>query len=121
MDKVSKGKRLAPKRAIRVECCLCQNSPVFHGCTSEACKLNDQSMSNLKKIKAHCITCVPEQSIHGVKKCDGKVSSPYPHLCNLHQYRLGHNPARKGMGGAGNFAKKALLTNVKTDFKRSKG
>lgn len=81
---------------IRAECRFCMNSEILRECNSTACKLNDLSFtSNLKRIKAHCISCVPEQSIQGVKKCTGKLLNG---ICSLHPYRIGHNYRRKGIG-----------------------
>lgn len=88
---------ITPLRAIRVMCKLCKNGYHFE-CKSEVCKLNNKYLSTLKRIKAHCITCIPEQSIQGIRKCDGKVLNPEPHICPLHPYRLGHNPKLKGKG-----------------------
>ncbi len=76
------------------------NADAFRGCTSEICKLNDSGLTNLKKIKAHCLTCVPEQSLQGVRSCDGHILiDGTPAMCSLHPFRLGHNPKRAGIGG----------------------
>jgi len=90
---------MTPKEAILIECRWCMNTKTFKGCSSQVCKLNDPTLSSLKKIKAHCIACVPEQSLRGVRDCEGHVTNPYWHKCSLHPYRLGHNPRRKGIGG----------------------
>lgn len=91
-----KDKRLTPKGAILVECRWCQNTPVFHGCVSQVCKLNDKSLSYTKRIKAHCLTCTPEQSVYGVKACTGEVSNfNEGRNCPLYAFRLGKNPARQ--------------------------
>lgn len=66
-------------------------------CTSKICSLNAEALTSLQKIKEHCISCVPEQSTHGVKACDGKLLND-DCICTLHQYRLGHNPKRRGIG-----------------------
>lgn len=92
------SKRLTPKQAILAECRYCMNSTVFHGCSSEVCKLNDISMKHSKRIKAHCLNCIPEQSIYGVKVCDGKVLNPEPHICYLWEFRLGKNPKKVEAG-----------------------
>ena len=98
------NKRLTPKQAIKRECKYCLNTQKLSGpvgCTSEACYLSDVTQTALKRIKKHCFGCVPEQSPQGVRKCDGKVLNPSPHVCPLHPFRLGHNPARAGCGGRG--------------------
>ncbi len=94
-------KRLTPKEAIKQECRYCLNAaklPGPVGCDNESCNLNKTELSLLKRIKTHCIECIPEQSSQGVRRCDGKVLNPEPHVCPLHPYRLGHNPARAGIG-----------------------
>ena len=92
-----KSKAMTPAKAIDVECRQCMNTPNRKAdCGSEICKLNDARLSKLKKMKAHCITCVPEQSIFGVQSCTGKLMDGT--ICLLHPYRLGHNPALKGKG-----------------------
>ena len=88
-------KRLTPAQAIKQECRHCMNSSVYKGCTSGTCKLNDKTIPHTRRIKAHCLTCIPEQSIHGLKKCAASVISPELHLCPLHPYRLGKNPYRQ--------------------------
>lgn len=104
---------MTPKKAILTECRYCLNTTVFRGCSSEICKLNDVTVkSSLKRIKAHCITCIPEQSLQGVRKCDGKVTNPEPHICVLHPYRLGHNPKRAGLGRKGTFGEPFQKTKV---------
>lgn len=90
---------MTPKQAILIQCRFCLNTQVFKGCNSEVCKLNDSSLSNLKRIKAHCLTCVPEQNLKGVRACDGIVTNQKEHKCSLHPYRLGKNPRRAGIGG----------------------
>ncbi len=65
---------MTAKQAILNECRWCNNTLNFRGCASEICKLNDTTInSSVKRIKAHCLTCVPEQNIQGVRLCDGKV------------------------------------------------
>lgn len=105
---------MTPSKAIKAECRYCMNATVFRGCSSEICKLNDISIkSNLKRIKSHCITCIPEQSLQGVRKCDGKITNPEPHICPLHPYRLGHNPKLKGKRGKGRpFQKTKIMRSM---------
>jgi hypothetical protein len=125
----TKTKRLTPAQAIKQECRFCTNSPVFHGCNSSTCKLNDKSIPHSRRIKAHCLTCAPEQSIHGVKKCSGKVIAPEDHICPLHPYRLGKNPYRQAAckksasssGRALFFKKKSPDTAPKNDLKTDEG
>jgi len=102
---------MTPRKAIKQECCFCMNTPVFHGCSSETCQLNNTELSNLQKIKAHCIDCVPEHNVKGVRGCTGKVTSPTPHICPLHPYRLGKNPKRAGIGRKGGNPKIKTLTH----------
>ncbi len=52
-------------QAIKSECRWCNQTKNFQGCASTVCKLNDMSLTPVKRIKAHCLTCVPEQSIVG--------------------------------------------------------
>lgn len=89
---------LPPKQAIQEECRFCMNTKTFRGCNSTTCKLNDASLTNLKKIKAHCATCVADQNRRGVRDCDGLICNPEMHKCPLHPYRLGKNPTRAGIG-----------------------
>jgi len=72
------------------------------GCTSEECSLNKPGLTALKRIKSHCLKCVPEQSIYGVRACTGEILNPEPHICPLHPFRLGTNPHLKGKRGKGN-------------------
>ncbi len=90
---------MTPKQAILIQCRYCLNSQTFKGCNSEACKLNDSSLSNVKRIKGHCLACVPEQNLRGVRACDGIVTNHQSHKCSLYPYRLGKNPRRAGIGG----------------------
>ena len=101
---------MTPKQAILKQCRFCMNANIFRGCNSEYCNLNDSSFSNLKKTKRHCITCIPEQSVQGVRKCSGEILNPEPHKCSLHPYRLGHNPRRKGIGGKNINSRPLFLT-----------
>lgn len=88
--------RMTPKKAILVECRRCLNTQAFKGCESSLCKLNVTSLKPVKKIKAYCLTCCPEQSIYGVKLCDGKYMDGS--TCILHPFRLGKNPRRQAAG-----------------------
>jgi hypothetical protein len=71
------------------------NSEVLRKCKSVDCKLNNKALPALKRIKAHCISCVPEQNLKGVRECTGELLNG---ICPLHPYREGHNPKRKGKG-----------------------
>lgn len=88
---------MTPKQAILAQCRFCMNKTFFRGCDSMICKLNYSSLSNLRKIKLHCISCVPDQNIKAVRFCDGKLLNG--HTCSLHVFREGKNPKRKGIGG----------------------
>lgn len=70
-------------------------------CDSQICKLNNRTLSHLKRIKLHCLDCV--ETRQEVKDCTGKLFSEN-RLCYLHQYRLGKNPKRAGKGNP-NIAK----------------
>jgi len=48
-------------------------------------------MTPIKRIRAYCIKCVGN-SYRRVRSCQYDK-------CPLHRYRLGHNPARAGIGG----------------------
>lgn len=87
---------LTPKKVIAVECRRCLNVQAFKGCISESCKLNDISLTPIKKIKSHCLICCPEQSVYGVKSCDGKYTDGS--ICILHPFRLGKNPRQVAAG-----------------------
>lgn len=101
---------MTPSKAIRLECKWCTGSIRGISCYSKICKLNNKSFSSaslstgspLRRIKLHCLDCV--ETRQEVKDCTGKLLSE-DRLCNLHQYRFGHNPKRKGMGSAKNFRK----------------
>ena len=86
---------ITPSKAIKLECKCCMGSRKSFKCDSQICKLNNKSLSHLKRIKAHCLDCV---EIRGeIKDCTGKLLFE-DRLCYLHPYRLGHNPKRKGIG-----------------------
>jgi hypothetical protein len=94
-------KRLTPSQAIKQACRYCLNTSKISGstgCNSSSCALNSATLTSLKRIKKNCIDCVPEQNIYGVKVCKGQVLNPEQHRCPLYPYRLGHNPARQGIG-----------------------
>lgn len=87
---------MTPKKAIEVECRYCKNGQRFN-CESTVCKLNDNSRSTLKRIKAHCLDCTGSRA--DVVSCSGDILNPSPHRCTLWEYRLGTNPKRRGIGG----------------------
>jgi hypothetical protein len=62
-----------------------------------------QKLTPLRAIKLNCVKCAG--SIFEVKRCD------YVN-CPLFIYRLGHNPARRGIGGGLSNFKKNLPTQV---------
>ncbi len=88
---------MTAKQAIINECRWCNNSLEFRGCVSESCELNNiEIRSSVKRIKAHCLTCVPSQSYQGVESCDGQVANfDDGRICPLHPFRFGKNPNRK--------------------------
>ncbi len=86
---------MTPAKAIRLECKWCMGSVKSFRCDSEICKLNDKSLSPLKRIRAHCLDCT--ETRQEVKNCTGKLLFEY-RLCFLHSYRMGTNPKRKGIG-----------------------
>ena len=111
---------MTPKRAITEECKWCMQTPKFYGCTSEMCALNDTELKHIKRIKAHCINCVPEHSFISVKNCTGYVDNPEPHTCTLHPFRLGKNPKRQELGRK--LAEKTGVASIKEFcFKPKKG
>jgi hypothetical protein len=92
---------MTPKQAILKECKHCCNGEqaAYASCKSKECQLNTLEIKSwTKRIKSHCIKCVPEQSIFGVQKCDGKIMAPEARNCPLHPYRLGKNPKRQAAG-----------------------
>lgn len=90
-----RSESITPSKAIRLECKWCMGMVKSFTCDSKVCKLNDKSLSPLKRIKLHCLDCT--ESRQEVKDCTGKLFSEV-RLCYLHPYRLGHNPKRKGTG-----------------------
>lgn len=92
---MSREEGMTPTKAIKAECCICKNDNRFT-CISAICKLNDLSLTSLNRIKAYCISCVPEQNLKCVRECTGKLLDG--RTCPLHPYRLGHNPKRQGIG-----------------------
>ena len=96
------GFYITPLQAIQKECRYCHNSTQYNraNCNSELCKLSllNDFKSNLKRIKSYCIACIPEQSLQGVRKCDGKILNPEPHLCPLRSFKLGKSLKRQGKG-----------------------
>jgi len=86
---------ITPSKAIKLECKSCMGGVKSARCGSQICKLNNKSLSHLKRIKAHCLDCV--ETRQEVKDCTGKLLFE-DRLCYLHPYRHGHNPKRKGIG-----------------------
>lgn len=86
---------MTPAKAIGLECKWCsgiEGKRLIAKCNSEICKLNNKSLSPLKRIKAHCLDCV--ETRQEVKNCTGKLLFE-DRLCYLHPYRLGKNPRKK--------------------------
>ncbi|HHT9137236.1 MAG TPA: hypothetical protein ACFYEK_08355 [Candidatus Wunengus sp. YC60] len=102
MQIVTAVAKTTPQKAIKLECKCCMGMAKSFSCDSKLCKLNGKSFSPLRRIKAHCLDCV--ETRQEVKDYTGKLFSE-DRLCNLHPYRFGHNPKRKGMGSAENFRK----------------
>ena len=86
---------ITPSRAIKLECKWCMGGTRGMKCDSEICKLNNKSLTPLKRIKLHCLDCI--ETRQEVKDCTGKLLSEN-RLCYLHPYRMGTNPKRKGIG-----------------------
>lgn len=85
----------SPSKAIKQECYWCLGEVRGRTCQSKICKLNDKSLSKLKRIKAHCMDCV--ETKQEVKDCTGRLLHE-TRLYYLHPYRFGTNPKRKGIG-----------------------
>jgi len=94
------GTKMTPRKTIRLECKWCMGMAKSFKCDSKLCKLNDKSLSPLRRIKAHCLDCI--ETRQELKDCTGKLL-PESRLCNLHPYRFGHNPKRKSIGRVENF------------------
>jgi len=58
-------------------------------------------LSPVKAIRLHCLNCAKQPK--NVRRCPNQV-------CALYSYRLGHNEARKGIGG-----KKRILESGHSD------
>jgi hypothetical protein len=99
-----------PKRSIELECLECKDRQQFV-CPDNDCYLNGNHVykNALRRIKRHCLACVPEHSYQGVASCDGKVANPVERECWLYPFRLGRNPNRAGLGNT-NFVKEARHT-----------
>jgi hypothetical protein len=91
---------MTPREAIKNECKYClniENMRKLPDCDSKICELNNTKKTHLKRIKAHCLSCVPEQSWQAVRACLGEViTSEGKRACPLHIFRRGKNPKRKG-------------------------
>lgn len=95
---------MTPKEAIRKYCFnFCMNKNNVDLCTSPECSLYDYRKSKSKDrkflaaIKARCKDC----------SIDVRPKDCIEKECQLWIYRLGHNPARKGIGNKSpSFAKK---------------
>ena len=98
---------MTPAKAIKLECRWCMGGVRSFKCNSDICKLNDKSLTPLKRIKAHCLDCV--ETRQEVKGCTGKLLHEN-RICYLHQYRFGHNPKRKGIGNSQGGVKKFQKT-----------
>ena len=101
---------MTSRQAIRqhcLDCCLGNRAEVA-ACTSTACifypyctghRAEGQTMTPLKAIRAYCLDCGEPGKYISVRNCPIKK-------CSLYQFRLGHNPCRKGKGGNGQFGQK---------------
>ena len=101
----SRGEIMTPSKAIKLECRWCMGSVKSSTCDSQICKLNNKSLTPLKRIKSHCLDCV--ESRKEIKDCTGKLLFE-DRLCYLHPYRLGKNPRLKGLGNPENFQKPSI-------------
>ncbi|MDN3514970.1 MAG: hypothetical protein NG747_11285 [Candidatus Brocadia sp.] len=99
---------MIPTKVIKLECKWCMGSARSLSCDSRICKLNNKSLTPLKRIKAHCLDCVKTRQ--EIKNCTGKLLFE-DRLCYLHPYRLGHNPRQKGIGNP-KFSKKPQGNDV---------
>ena len=102
---------MTPKKAIKLYCInFCLNGHRSNMCNSLDCSLynilNNKGKRSLSSIKARCKDCEPD-SRNDVINCKDKK-------CFLYQYRLGHNPARAGIGLKG--SKLAENTNSRKVF-----
>ena len=103
---------MTPSKAIKLECKWCMGNVRSFKCDSQICKLNNRTLSHLKRIKLHCLDCV--ETRQEVKDCTGKLLSE-DRPCFLHLYRFGHNPKRKGIGnrlGNPKFLQKTLTHDM---------
>jgi hypothetical protein len=106
---------MTPREVIILECQYCQNANRSGKCQSTFCFLNNATLTTLKRIKAHCLTCVPDQNREGVQACTGMVIGSRPRMCPLHPYRMGHNPNRAGLG----FGRKGYTQGAVREVKRA--
>ena len=100
-------KKLPPLRAIRKYClhCMGKNSNLVMNCTSPLCSVfpyrfgskpePNPTLVPLKAIRQACLDCVGGHEAEA-RKCTRKYIDG--HICVLHPYRMGHNPALKGKG-----------------------
>lgn len=97
-----KAKRLPPLAAIRANCraCMCGSRSLVADCPSMKCRLwpyrAGRKPANgehrpLRAIRTHCLECVG--SVQEVRACTGRML--HAPSCSLHEYRFGHNPARR--------------------------
>lgn len=99
-------KKLTPSKAIALICRMCKNNQRFK-CETVNCPLHPSwkgKKSNLSRIREFCLSCAGGQK--AVNNCGGEmVLTPHPHKCPFLEYRLGHNPARRGIGRIENLSK----------------
>lgn len=93
---------MTPSKAIRLECKWCMGGRKTYRCDRDICKLNNKTLSPLKRIKAHCLDCV--ETRQKIKDCTGKLLFE-DRLCYLHIFKFGRNPKLKGIGNSKNFKK----------------
>ena len=65
----------------------------------------NKTLTPLKAIRQHCLVCAGRPK--DVRECPSTE-------CSLHAYRMGHNPARKGVGPSEVYARsisKGILSN----------
>lgn len=95
--------RLTPKKAIIAECNRCMHrsrGKPREDCFSDVCSLARDELGFVKRIRLHCLDCVAGNK-KDVSDCDGVQLDGS--TCNLHEFRFGKNPNRKGIGNKGNI------------------
>lgn len=79
--------------------------------TNEKTNKKMNKITPLKAIRKHCLEC-QGGSCKSVRQCENTE-------CRFWIYRMGHNPARKGIGGCPNMSKKEENGNQRVEEKRN--